>query len=76
MSNIFRYMVIISGMNLMGLTDDLPLQLFIEYLNGFLGQNEDQQNISQVARIIVAGLLLCNIHPLLMFTINNLISRK
>ncbi|XP_064477824.1 DNA polymerase delta subunit 2-like isoform X2 [Ornithodoros turicata] len=54
-----KFLVLISGLGLAEKADSLlPFQLFVDYMSGFLGCDQDQQKASKVVRVVIAGNVL------------------
>jgi hypothetical protein len=53
---LFRFIVLLSGLDLANSGDTLlPLQLFVDWIGGFLGDMGEQQHQSHAVRVIIAG---------------------
>lgn len=57
-----RYVVLMSGLNLASKTGDhlFSLNLFLEWLSGFCGTSQYQEEMSKVVRVIIAGGIYAN----------------
>nr|XP_034831492.1 DNA polymerase delta subunit 2 [Maniola hyperantus] len=57
-----RYIVLMSGLNLASKSGDhlFALSLFTEWLSGFCGTSEYQQEVSKIVRVIIAGGMYAN----------------
>lgn len=47
--------LIVSGLDLVNNTDDLSLDLFLEWVTGMAGLNNAQKEETAIAKIIIAG---------------------
>lgn len=53
----FRYVVLISGLELSSSVDSLlSLELLIDYLSGHLGHSEEQAAVASISRVVIAGM--------------------
>lgn len=53
----FRYVVLISGLELSSSVDSLlSLELLIDYLSGHLGHSEEQAAVANISRVVIAGM--------------------
>lgn len=54
----FRYVVLMSGLNLASKSGDhlFSLNLFLEWLSGFCGTSQYQEEMSKVVKVIIAGM--------------------
>lgn len=52
-----RYVVLMSGLNMASKSADhlFSLNLFLEWMSGFCGTTEYQEEISKIVRVIIAG---------------------
>lgn len=51
-----RFIVLLSGLNLADSGDTLlPLQLFVDWIGGFLGDMGEQEHQACIVRVVVAG---------------------
>lgn len=51
-----KYLVLVSGLGLAEKAESLlPFQLFVDYVSGFLGCDQDQERASKVVRVVMAG---------------------
>ncbi|XP_023946152.2 DNA polymerase delta subunit 2 [Bicyclus anynana] len=57
-----RYIVLMSGLNLASKSGDhmFALNLFLEWLSGFCGTSEYQEELSKIVRVIIAGGIYAN----------------
>ncbi|CAH2039707.1 unnamed protein product, partial [Iphiclides podalirius] len=57
-----KYLVLMSGLNMASKSADhlFALNLFLEWLSGFCGTSEYQQEISKIVRVIIAGGVFAN----------------
>ncbi|CAL4068509.1 unnamed protein product, partial [Meganyctiphanes norvegica] len=56
-----RYALLVSGFGLSGCVDGLlRVELLVDYITGQLGQQQEQQAIAKVARVVIAGNSLSN----------------
>ena len=53
-----RYVVLISGLNLASKSGSqlFSLNLFLEWLSGFCGTSQYQEEVSKVVRVVIAGI--------------------
>ena len=53
---LLRYIVLLSGLNVgSNHSDQLSVEMMVDYLTGFCGAPEDQKQMSKVVRVVVAG---------------------
>jgi len=55
-----KYVAFISGLNIGDASiNQLPLQMFIDFVTGYLGSPQEQEVASQIVRVVVAGNSTC-----------------
>lgn len=56
-----RYALLVSGLDMGGCVDGLlRVELLVDYITGQLGQQQEQQAVAKVARVVIAGNSLSN----------------